>query len=127
MKKMLLCILIAFSFLHAHAQSKYEEMAGKFFRFYNAQSPDSIFALCTPELQVKLPLPKTTAVISGLHIQYGDLKSLKLIKEDNGFNIYKAAFSQQTLSLLLELSSDNLINGYRLVPYDPKQYPEENK
>jgi hypothetical protein len=72
-----------------------------------------------------MPLEKATAVFSGLHIQFGELRSLNLLKQDSGFNIYKAAFSHQTLCLLLALTDDNQIEGFRLVPYDPDLYSEE--
>ena len=52
-------------------------------------------------------------------------KILDLLKQDTGFNSYKASFSQQTLTLLLALSEDNLIDGYRLVPYDPDKFTDQ--
>ena len=127
MNKYFLYIAISLSAMSAAAQKNYEDISEKFLLYYNAEKPDSVFAVYSTELKEKLPIEKTRAVFSGLHIQYGELKSLDLIKQDSGFNVYKAVFSHQTLTLLLALTDDNLIEGYRLVPYDPAQFPEEKK
>jgi hypothetical protein len=125
--KFLLYIAISLSAMSAAAQKNYEDVAERFLVFYNEEKPDSLFAIYSTELKDKLPIEKTRAVFSGLHIQYGELRSLDLLKQDSGFNAYKAVFSHQTLSLLLALTDDNLIEGFRLVPYDPSQFPEEKK
>jgi uncharacterized protein len=113
--------------LQSRAQDGYKRISAKFFLFYNAEQPDSIFSLYAPTLKEKLPLEKTRAVISGLHVQFGDLQSLMLIKTDSGFNQYKAVFKDQTLILLLALDTENWIEGYRLVPYKPEKDPAEKQ
>ena len=113
--------------MHSAAQKNYEEISEKFLLYYNAEKPDSVFAVYSSGLKEKLPIEKTRAVFSGLHIQYGELKSLNVLKQDSGFNAYKAVFSHQTLILLLALTDNNLIEGFRLVPYDPVQFPDEKK
>jgi hypothetical protein len=120
----LLCILFSSTAL---AQPRYEEIVNKFIVFYNKQNPDSLFNLYAPSLKEKLPLEKTKTILEGLHIQYGDLKSLDLIKQDSGFNMYKAGFSHQTLSLLLALTDEGLIEGYRLVPYNKELLEDPKK
>ena len=127
MNKYFLYLVISLSAMHAAAQKNYEGISERFLVYYNAEKPDSIFAIYSAELKEKLPIEKTRAVFSGLHVQFGDLRSLDLLKQDSGFNAYKAVFSHQTLSLLLALTDDNLIEGFRLVPFDPVQFPEENK
>ena len=124
MNKIFVCLAISLCVLHGRAQH-YEKISEKFIQFYNAQTPDSLFNLYNPALQEKLPLEKTKAVLSGLHVQLGDLKSLSLLKQDSGFNMYKAGFSHQTFILLLSVDSEDLIEGFRLVPYNPDLYPEE--
>jgi hypothetical protein len=124
-KKYFIYIVISLCASNTIAQKHYEEVSEKFQIFYNDEKPDSIFVLYAPELKEKLPIEKTRAVISGLHVQYGELRSLPLLKQDSGFNIYKANFPHQTLSLLLALTDENLIEGFRLVPFDPDQFPEE--
>ena len=118
-KRILLYLLFILFASTASAQLRYEEIVNKFIVFYNKQNPDSLFNLYTPELKEKLTLEKTKTVLEGLHVQYGDLRSLDLIKQDSGFNSYKAGFTHQTLTLLLALSDENLIEGYRLVSYHP--------
>ena len=127
MNKYLLYIAISLSATSTVAQKNYEDISERFLIYYNAEKPDSLFAMYSIDLKEKLPIEKTRAVFSGLHIQFGELRSLDLLKQDSGFNVYKAAFSHQTLSLLLALTDDNLIEGFRLVPYDPAQLPEEKK
>jgi hypothetical protein len=118
MKKFLIYLFFILHTANAFAQPHYEEMANKFIVFYNKQSPDSLFNLYASSLKEKLTLEKTKTVLEGLHVQYGDLKSLVLLKQDSGFNMYKADFPHQTLSLLLALTEEGLIEGYRLVPYN---------
>jgi uncharacterized protein len=125
--KYLLYTAISLSAMSATAQKNYDGISEKFLVYYNAEKPDSVFAIYSAELKEKLPIEKTRAVFSGLHIQFGELRSLDLVKQDSGFNSYKAVFSHQTLSLLLALTDDNLIEGFRLVPYDPVQFPDEKK
>jgi hypothetical protein len=111
----------------AVAQDRYEELTNKFIIFYNKQKPDSLFNLYTPALKEKLTLERTKTILEGLHVQYGDLRSLDLIKQDSGFNSYKASFSHQSMTLLMALSNDGLIEGYRLVPYQPEPADPNNK
>ena len=127
MKNILIFLLVIFAASTSVAQNRYEEIANKFIIFYNKQKPDSLFNLYTPELKEKLTIEKTKTILEGLHVQYGDLRSLDLIKQDSGFNSYKASFSHQTLTLLMALSNDNFIEGYRLVPYqaDPAVDPKK--
>jgi uncharacterized protein len=127
MNRYLLYIAISLSGMSVVAQKNYGDISEKFQAYYNAEKPDSLFAIYSVALKEKLPIEKTRAVFSGLHVQFGELKSLDLLKQDSGFNVYKATFSHQTFSLLLAVADDNLIEGFRLVPYDPDQFPEEKK
>jgi hypothetical protein len=125
-KNFIYLLLILFS-SSAGAQPRYEEIANKFILFYNNLHPDSLFGLYSSPLKEKFTLERTKTVLEGLHVQYGDLRKLDLIKQDSGFNSYKASFAHQTLTLLLALSDENLIEGYRLVPYnsDPSTDPKK--
>jgi uncharacterized protein len=127
LKNILIFLLFILTAFTAVAQYHYEELVNKFIVFYNKQKPDSLYNLYTPALKEKLTLERTKTILEGLHIQYGDLRSLDLIKQDSGFNSYKASFSHQTLTLLMALSNENLIEGFRLVPYNPEQFTEQKK
>jgi hypothetical protein len=118
---------VSLSTLPAAAQKNYEIISDRFLVFYNDEKPDSIFQMYTDEFKEKLPIEKTRAVFSGLHIQFGELRSLNLLKQDSGFNVYKAVFPHQTLSLLLAVTDDNMIDGFRLVPYSSDLYQEEKR
>jgi hypothetical protein len=125
MRKFLLHITICLVTLPAVAQNNYSSIAEKFQAFYNKEASDSIFNLYSSTLKDKLPLEKTRSLFSGLHVEFGDLRSLDLLKQDSGFNRYKASFTHQTLTLLLALTRENLIEGFRLVPYKPEDYPDQ--
>ncbi len=79
--------------------------------------------LYSPDLKEKISREKTEAIITGLHIQFGDLRSLQLLKPEDGYNIYKADFTRQTQCLLLELNDSSAINGYRIIPYRASEFP----
>jgi len=126
-QKLILYIFLCLLSLQTSAQQNYSEIAVKFLTFYNKESSDSIFNLYSSTLKEKLPLEKTRSLFSGLHVEFGDLRALDLLKTDSGFNRYKASFNHQTLTLLLALSDENLIEGFRLVPFDSAQFPEQKK
>ena len=127
MNKFQLLIVFCLTTAYTNAQNNYSVVSQKFLICYNKQTPDSLFNLYSPTLKEKLPINKTRSVLEGLHVEYGDLKSLDLIKLDSGFNAYKASFAHQTLTLLLALNDADLIEGYRLVPYNPDQFTEQKK
>jgi hypothetical protein len=127
MIKFLITVTYCFVCTHINAQDNYAEVSQKFLICYNKQTPDSLFILYSPSLKEKLPLNKTRSVLEGLHVEFGDLKSLDLLKQDSGFNAYKASFAHRTMTLLLALDDEYLIEGFRLVPYDPVTDPEKKK
>ncbi len=127
LKKILIYLVCTLFTSAASAQPRYEEITNKFIIFYNKQNPDSLFNLYTPELKEKLTLERTKTILEGLHVQYGDLRSLNLIKQDSGFNSYKASFAHHTLTLLFALTDENLIEGYRLLPYHPDPAIDQKK
>jgi len=125
MRKYLLFVTIFFIVLNLHAQMNDYGVAQKFQTFYNRQQTDSIFSLFSPMMKEKLPLEKSTAVFSGLHVQMGDMKSLSFTKQDSGFTRYKADFTNQTFTMLLAVNKDGLMDGIRFVPYVPDPSAEE--
>ena len=85
MKTHLFCAIICLISLNGIAQNNYGVISEKFLQFYNKQNPDSLFNLYSSTLKEKLTLEKTKTVLEGLHVQYGDLRSLDLVKQDSGF------------------------------------------
>src|SRR5664279_3372531 len=96
-----LCFLLV---RQAHAQVNYQPVANRFLQFFNKEQADSIFSMYAPELKEKLPSEKNKAVMNGLHVQYGELRSLEIIKQDTGYAKYKAGFKDQTLILVFALN-----------------------
>ena len=107
------------------AQINYQAVADKFQQFYNQELADSIFNMYAPIMKEHLPQEKNRTVMSGLHIQFGELRSLGLLKQDTGYARYKASFKDQTLTLVLALNKENLIEGLRFIPYTPEQAVDE--
>ncbi len=107
------------------AQINYQFVADKFQQFYNQELADSIFNLYAPIMKEHLSQEKNRTVMSGLHVQFGELKSLGLLKQDTGYVKYKASFKDQTLTMVLALNRENLIEGLRFIPYTPEPVADE--
>src|SRR5450755_1013985 len=127
MKIYILFIFLSCLVLNATAQKNYQVIADRFQRFYNNEQGDSIFNLYAPVLKEQLPIEKNQVVVTGLHIQFGELKSLDVLKQDTGYTRYKARFKDQTLTLVLALNKDDLIEGLRFIPYIPEPPVSETK
>jgi pimeloyl-ACP methyl ester carboxylesterase len=127
MKSYLLCIILFCFVLNCGAQKDYQKIAERFQQFYNQEQSDSIFNLYAPVLKEQLSLEKNRAVITGLHVKFGDLRQLSLLKQDTGYAKYKASFKDQTLTLVLALNSADLIEGLRFIPFTPDPPAGENK
>src|ERR1700709_1673770 len=121
MKYNLIWLVFACSALRVVAQKEHQGIADKFQLFYNQEQADSIFALYALVLQAQLPPEKNKTVITGLHIRYGDLKSLTILKQEAGYARYKARFKDQTLVLVLAFSAEGSIEALRFIPYTPDQ------
>jgi hypothetical protein len=109
---------------NAGAQSNYQQVANRFMHFYNMEQGDSIFNMFAPIAKEKMPLEKTRSLMEGLHVQYGDLKSLNLLQQDTGYARFKAIFKDQILALVLALDRETQIEGLRLLPL--KQEPSDS-
>ena len=121
MKRNLFFILFLLEVFPGIAQINYQAVADKFQQFYNQEQADSIFNMYAPIMKEHLPQEKNRTVMSGLHIQFGELRSLGVLKQDTGYVRYKASFKDQTLTLVLALNKENLIEGLRFIPYTPEQ------
>lgn len=115
-KKYICYFILSFLAIQCGAQKNYQDVADKFQRFYNQEQGDSIFNLYAADLKERLPLEKNRAVMTGLHVRYGDLKSLSLLKLDSGYAKYKAEFKDQTLSLILAFTKEDLIEALQFIP-----------
>ena len=107
------------------AQINYQFVADKFQQFYNQELADSIFNLYAPIMKEHLSQEKNRTVMNGLHVQFGELRSLGLLKQDTGYVKYKASFKDQTLTMVLALNRENLIEGLRFIPYTPEPVANE--
>ncbi len=80
-------------------------IASKFERLYNAQQPDSIFALFSGDMKAALPLENTTAFFAGLYTQAGKINSRELRKFQGSYAIYKTRFERGVFSLHISLDN----------------------
>jgi uncharacterized protein len=125
MKRQLFLMLFMLEVFPGLAQINYQSVADKFQQFYNQELADSIFNMYAPIMKEHLPQEKNRTVMSGLHIQFGELRSLGVLKQDTGYVRYKASFKDQTLTMVLALNKENLIEGLRFIPYTPQPAAEE--
>jgi uncharacterized protein len=109
------------------AQKNYPALAEKFLLFYNQENADSIFNMYAPVLKEQLPVEKNRTVMEGLHIQFGELKSLDPIKQGTGYARYKARFKDQSLILVLAFDQDDLVEGIRFIPFTPEPVANQRK
>jgi uncharacterized protein len=109
-------IILSCQALRGNAQKNYQELADKFRLFYNQEQGDSIFTMYAPVLREQLPMEKNRAVMTGLHVRFGDLKSLSMLKQDTGYARYKAEFKDQTLTLVLAFSKEDQIEALQFIP-----------
>ena len=83
MRNILLILALSLVTANLFAQAEkpgYKTIADKFEIFYNAENPDSIFAMFSDEMQKALPIDKTIEFITGLHTQVGKITSRQFIK-----------------------------------------------
>jgi pimeloyl-ACP methyl ester carboxylesterase len=121
MNRHLIYLFFFFGAMRLHAQVSYQSVADRFQLYFNRQQSDSIFNMYSADVKEKLPLEKNRTVMEGLHVQFGDLKALDVIQQDTGYASYKATFKDQTLTLVLALDKEDLIEGLRFIPYTPPQ------
>lgn len=103
------------------AQIPYQPVADRFLQFFNRQQADSIFLMYAPVIQKKLSLEKNSSVMNGLYVQFGELRSLSLVKKDSAYAQFKANFKDQALTLVLALNKEGFIEGLRFIPLEPEQ------
>src|SRR5450631_2305303 len=125
MNKYQIYLFFLFGAIRLDAQVTYQFIADRFQLYFNRQQSDSIFNMYSFDVKGKLPLEKNRTVMEGLHVQFGDLKALDVIKQDTGYASYKATFRDQTLTLVLALNKEGLIEGLRFIPYEPPQSPSK--
>ncbi|MEB0261326.1 MULTISPECIES: alpha/beta fold hydrolase [unclassified Mucilaginibacter] len=119
MKKIYLIafVLLFAAQLKAQEPANYAAVANKFKQFYNANQPDSIFAMFSPEMKASLPLDKFKPTTVQLKSQLGSLKQIDFLKFSSPLAIYKGTFTNAVFQLNLSLNSQSKIIGLFLAPY----------
>ena len=114
-------ILLVFLAANVSAQSapaNYVTALNKFVRFYNADQPDSVFAMFSPEMKTQLPLDKFAATTVQLKTQLGTLDRTDFLKYNQPVAVYKATFKSGVFSLNLALNNDGLLTALLLKPLE---------
>jgi hypothetical protein len=119
MKKIYLIafVLLFAAQLKAQEPANYAAAANKFMRFYNANQPDSIFNMFSPEMKASLPLDKFKPTTVQLKSQLGSLKQTTLLKFNQPLAVYKATFDNAVFQLNISLNSQSKLTGLLLSPY----------
>ncbi|SJZ60266.1 hypothetical protein SAMN04488128_101878 [Chitinophaga eiseniae] len=125
MKKIcLLPTLLLFFSLKMTAQANYPAAATKVQRYYNQQQADSLYSMFGPAIKSALPPDKTRAMLAQLHGQLGDMIRLTPTGGDANSHTWRADFTKGTLTMLIALNPNNLMEGFRFVPYQEKKTTE---
>jgi len=98
--------------------ANYKFALNKFVKFYNADEPDSIFRMFSPELKAALPLDKFTATTNQLKQQLGNINTTAFISISQLSAIYKVNFKNATWLLNLALNGGDQLTGIFLKPQD---------
>jgi pimeloyl-ACP methyl ester carboxylesterase len=122
MKKLLIFSFLAFStgILCAQTRADYDNVVNRFQGFYNQDQPDSVYNMFSEKIQASLTPEKTKQMLSGLHGQFGAMKSHEFSEIQGGRNFYKSVFDKSTLTLVVVLNKENRLDNFRFIPSKPK-------
>jgi len=123
MRKIAFFTLILFCTVTIYAQPEplnYSVAVSKFKTFYNANQPDSVFDMFSPELKTALPLDQFTTTTSQLKTQLGTLNKTEFVKYNEPLGIYRATFQNAVFLLNIALNNKNQFTGLRLTPDENK-------
>lgn len=114
MKKALVFLALLWVACAATAQTEqpnYKVAIGRFKKFYNANQPDSLFGMFSPEVKAGLPIEKTKDLITQMHAQIGNLKATTFTGYFKTAGVYKAEYEKATLLINLSLNGLNQVDG----------------
>ncbi|MDL2320713.1 peptidoglycan DD-metalloendopeptidase family protein [Alistipes sp. OttesenSCG-928-B03] len=130
MKNHILSIFLCLLPLAGAAQqmpAAHKEATEKFISYYNAKDPASFYGMFADVMKEALSKTKTAELFSGLHMQYGKIKTMAPINIAQGMGQYKSLFEKGTLTLTITLDSRGDIIGFYMKPYGgEKTYDERN-
>lgn len=122
--KYILIIALIFTVSTGVAQTEtpaYATAIGKFKKYYNANQPDSLFAMFAPAVKTGLPLDKTTELFTQMHGQLGTLKQTTFTKYYSTAGIYKADYEKMSLLINISLNDSHQIDGLYFNEYKPEK------
>jgi len=114
-----LIVLVLFTAkVNAQEPANYKLVLNNFVKFYNADEPDSIFRMFSPELKAALPLDKFTATTNQLKQQLGSINTTGFVSINQLNAVYKVNFKNAAWLLNVALNSNNQLTGIFLKPQD---------
>jgi pimeloyl-ACP methyl ester carboxylesterase len=119
MRKLIFFTLMMFLASAVSAQSEpanYSVATAKFKQFYNADQPDSIFAMFGPEMRAALPADKWTATTKQIKSQLGTLVKTEFFKYNPPIAQYNATFQNGNFMLNIGLNDKDQFIGLTLTP-----------
>jgi len=96
--------------------ANYSAATAKFKQFYNADQPDSIFAMFGPEMRAALPADKWTATTKQIKSQLGTLVKTEFFKYNQPIAQYNATFQNGNFMLNIGLNDKDQFIGLTLTP-----------
>jgi len=117
----LVMVNLTYAVMAQAEQPNYKTAIAKFRKYYNANKPDSLFAMFSSEVKTGLPLDKTTNLLTQMHAQIGDLKQTTFTKYFQTAGIYKADFDKATLQINLSLNGLSQVDGLYFNDYKPEK------
>ena len=120
-----LCSATGIAFSQAETTASKDAIA-RFEKYYNAEQPDSIFNLFSPETKIALPLQKTKTFLTQLQSNFGKIKKSTFINYQGAFSAYKTELEKGTIQLSIGVDQHKKITGLYAKPYqDQTQQPQK--
>jgi len=89
----------------------YTTAIGNFKKYYNANQPDSLFNMFSPEAKAAIPLSVTKQMFTQMHEQIGAIKQTSFSKYVSTAAVYKVDYDRSSLFVTLSLNGLKQIDG----------------
>lgn len=128
MKRVIFLITVIFVITNTvFAQTEnYQTAINKLLEDYNSDKYEAIFNSFSDEMQQALPLTTTKQFLTGLKMQFGNIKNTEFVDyTPEMYAIYKTEFEKTVLDINISLDQQNRIDGFLIKPY--QKNVEDNK
>ena len=111
MKNLILPLIFISFFMHCpgQEQTNYKTVISKLTSFYNAAQYDSIWQLCSSQMQSALPLEKTREFFGQMKNEYGQIEHNTYYRTEGTMVIYSSKFEKSAFTIRIALDDVNKI------------------